>query len=153
MGFAVSAIENNSILPRNDWLHYQLFGYGEYLNLFGFIFFSKHFGQLINFYSFFLIFLIFKDFVIEIKLNFKLTFYLLSTTLLIWLVYSSKPQLLLSEMILVVFILILNQQISKNIQIINIFLCFAIACKVSFIFSAGFFNFLSILYFNQTQIF
>ena len=45
LGFAVSAIENNAILIREDWLHYRLFGYGEYLNLFGLLFYSKHFGQ------------------------------------------------------------------------------------------------------------
>ena len=138
LGFAVSAIENNSILPRNDWFHYRLFGYGEYLNLFGFIFFSKHFGQLVNFYSFFLICLIFKEFTNERKLNLNLIFYFLSTPLLIWLVYSSKPQLLLSQIILLVFILILKQQIFRNIYIINIFLCFVIVCKISFIYSAGF---------------
>ena len=46
LGFAVS-VENNSILPRNDWSHYRLFGYGEYLNLFS-LYFFKNFSQALN---------------------------------------------------------------------------------------------------------
>ncbi len=146
LGFAVSAIENNSILPRNDWLHYRLFGYGEYLNLFGFIFFSKNFGQALNFYSLLLTCLILKDFMNYRKLNLNLVFYLLSTPLLIWLVYSSKPQLLLSQMILLIFILFLKGTVLRNIYVVSIMLCFTIACKVSFIISAGFLSLLVLFY-------
>lgn len=136
LGFAVSAIENNAILIREDWLHYRLFGYGEYLNLFGLLFYSKHFGQLVNFYAFYLICLIFKSLIVNQKIKMNLVFYFFSTPLLIWLVYSSKPQLLLCQIFLLAFIFILDVKLlKKNLLLINMMIIYTVSSKISFIFS------------------
>ena len=136
LGIPIDIINNERLLLRKDWTHFQLFGLGEFYILFGILCGTTIFGQIVNFYS--LISIIYLM-IINIK-SYKfddqgyLLLYFLSAPIFLWLVYSSKVYLFPCLLIVFIFRYVFTDKKINDVVLFTLasYLAFILACKVSF---------------------
>jgi hypothetical protein len=139
LGAAINILKYKKFVPNFEWFHYQLIGYGEYFNVFFLGLQATNLGQINNFFSIILIFLILYSFEKNKNTgNHYYSFFIFGAPVFIWLISSSKPMLFPSLLIFICLYLIYeNKNLYKYTFLILLFISFAILTKLSFIFSSA----------------
>jgi hypothetical protein len=126
------------------------------MTLFGMIFGSKNFGQIINFIALLNIFLLLSFFKKKYNSSLEIKYYVLSTPLLLWLVYSSKPQLYQTSLILIIITFFYNYLCEKKFVvseflILAVFSIFTTFSKISFIIVILSINITFVIYLSKSR--